>query len=392
MRPTLVAVSLLIFVGLAGCSRGSTGASATSTSGSGRDGTATQASTNQTPAAPEQQAGARGNIPPTSSPAVPLPSFADLAERLEPAVVNIQVVKVDPNAPSPYAGTPWEFFFRRPGRPQLIQGAGSGFIISPDGLILTNNHVVEDARTVKVTTNSGEEFPAKVRGRDPLMDLALVKVDPRKDLPAVTLGDSDRARVGDWVIAIGNPFGLEGTVTAGIISAKGRVIAGPYDDFLQTDAAINPGNSGGPLFSLKGEVIGINSAIIAQAQGVGFAIPINLAKELLPQLREEVGRIAHGWLGVAVRPAPPASGLKGALAIDVNPNGPAAKAGIQPGDVLVAIDGRPIEDSSRLPRLVASIKPGTTTELKIVRNGQPQTIEVKLEKMPDQPRLVARPR
>ena len=218
-----------------------------------------------------------------------LPSFADLANRLEPAVVNIQVViKADPNVPSPYEGTPWEYFFRRPGMPPpAIQAAGSGVVISPDGFILTNNHVVENARSVKVTTNTGEEFPAKVRGRDPLTDLAVVKVVPQKELAAATLGDSDAARVGDWVIAIGNPFGLEGTVTAGIISAKGRVIAGPYDDFLQTDAAINPGNSGGPLFGLRGEVVGINTAIIAQAQGVGFAIPINLAKELLPQLKEE---------------------------------------------------------------------------------------------------------
>ena len=397
MRVTLAALGLLPFLAFTGCDRGSTGTSATSTSGSGRDGAVAQASTNQSGSAPEQQAGARGTIPTTAAPAVPLPSFADLADRLEPAVVNIQVVKIDPNARSPYEGTPWEYFFRRPGAPPpVIQGAGSGFLISPDGLILTNNHVVEGARSVKVTTNSGEEFPAKVRGRDPLTDLALIKVDAGKELPSATLGDSDAARVGDWVIAIGNPFGLEGTVTAGIISAKGRVIAGPYDDFLQTDAAINPGNSGGPLFGLKGEVIGINAAIIAQAQGVGFAIPINLVKELLPQLKEE-GRITRGWLGVAVRPAPPqmvppGAGAKGALVVAVDPNGPAAKAGVEPGDVLIAVQGRPIEDSNRLPRLVASLKPGTTAELKVLRNGQPQTLSVKVEKMPEPARLVARPR
>jgi serine protease Do len=328
---------------------------------------------------------------------VALPSFADLAERLEPAVVNIQVVMVDPNARSPYEGTPWEYFFRRPGAPPpVVQAAGSGFVISPDGLILTNNHVVENARSVKVTTSSGEVYPAKVRGRDPLTDLALVKVDARKPLPSASLGDSDAARVGDWVVAIGNPFGLEGTLTQGIISAKGRVIAGPYDDFLQTDAAINPGNSGGPLFGLRGEVVGINTAIIAQAQGVGFAIPINLAKELLPQLKED-GRITRGWLGVAVRPTPPemvpaGAGAKGALVVAVDPGGPAAKAGVKPGDVLVAIQGRPIDDSNRLPRLVASLKPGTTAELKVIRDGQVKTLTVTVEKMPDPGRLVARHR
>jgi len=395
MRATSLSFWLLPFVALAGCDRGSKGTGSASTSGSGPDATLT-ASAGQG-SAPEQQAGASGTIPTTPAPAVALPSFADLADRLEPAVVNIQVVMVDPNARSPYEGTPWEYFFRRPGAPPpVVQAAGSGFVISPDGLILTNNHVVENARSVKVTTSSGQEFPAKVRGRDPLTDLALVKVDTQKQLASATLGDSDRARVGDWVIAIGNPFGLEGTVTAGIISAKGRVIAGPYDDFLQTDAAINPGNSGGPLFSLHGEVVGINTAIIAQAQGVGFAIPINLAKELLPQLKED-GRITRGWLGVVVRPTPPemvpaGAGAKGALVVAVDPDGPAAKAGVKPGDILVAIQGRPIDDSNRLPRLVASLKPGTTAELKIVRDGQLKTLTVKVEKMPDPARLMARHR
>ncbi len=372
MRATSLSFWLLPFVALAGCDRGSKGAGSASTSGSGRDATLT-ASAGQAVSAPEQQAGASGTIPTTPAPAVALP----------------------PNARSPYEGTPWEYFFRRPGAPPpVIQAAGSGFVISPDGLILTNNHVVENARSVKVTTSSGQEFPAKVRGRDPLTDLALVKVDTQKQLASATLGDSDTARVGDWVIAIGNPFGLEGTVTAGIISAKGRVIAGPYDDFLQTDAAINPGNSGGPLFGLRGEVVGINTAIVAQAQGVGFAIPINLAKELLPQLKEE-GRITRGWLGVAVRPTPPEmvpAGAKGAQVVGVDPDGPAAKAGVKPGDILVAIQGRPIDGSNRLPRLVASLKPGTMAELKIVRDGQLKTLTVKVEKMPDPARLMARHR
>jgi len=397
MRATSLSFWLLPFVALAGCDRPTTGAAGASSSESGRDGAVTQAPPDQSGNAPQQQAGARGTIPATPAPAVALPSFADLADRLEPAVVNIQVVMVDPSARSPYEGTPWEYFFRRPGAPPpVIQAAGSGFVISPDGLILTNNHVVENARSVKVTTSSGEQYPAKVRGRDPLTDLALVKVDAKKQLVAASLGDSDAARVGDWVIAIGNPFGLEGTVTAGIISAKGRVIAGPYDDFLQTDAAINPGNSGGPLFGLRGEVVGINTAIIAQAQGVGFAIPINLAKELLPQLKED-GRITRGWLGVAVRPAPPemapaGAGAKGALVVGVDPEGPAAKAGVKPGDILVAIQGRPIDDSNRLPRLVATLKPGTTAELKVIRDGQVKTLTVTVEKMPDPARLVARHR
>jgi serine protease Do len=397
MRATLASFAALSLFALTACQRGSSGGDAVSVPGSGRDAAVPQSNTgtNQSPAT-DQQAGARGTIPPTQGPAVPLPSFADLAERLEPAVVNIQVVMVDPNS-SPYEGTPWEYFFRRPGRPpRAIQAAGSGFVISPDGFILTNNHVVENARSVKVTTNTGEEFPAKVRGRDPLTDLAVVKVEPKKQFAAATMGDSDAARVGDWVIAIGNPFGLEGTVTAGIISAKGRVIAGPYDDFLQTDAAINPGNSGGPLFGLRGEVVGINTAIIAQAQGVGFAIPINLAKELLPQLKGE-GRITRGWLGVVVRPTPPemvpaGTGAKGALVVAVDPDGPAAKAGVRAGDILVAIQGRPIDDSNRLPRLVASLKPGSTAELKILRDGQVKTLAVTVEKMPDPERLVARHR
>jgi serine protease Do len=417
MRATFLSLGVASLLASAACDRKGTGAGGTSTSGTGRDGTVAQAtpgqsqpastgqsqpsSTGQSPTASappsDQQAGAKGTIPPTQTPAVPLPSFADLADRLEPAVVNVQVVKVDPSAPSPYEGTPWERFFRRPGAPPpAVQAAGSGFVISPDGFILTNNHVVENARSVKVTTNTGEEFPAKVRGRDPLTDLAVVKVEPKKQFAAATMGDSDAARVGDWVIAIGNPFGLEGTVTAGIISAKGRVIAGPYDDFLQTDAAINPGNSGGPLFGLRGEVVGINTAIIAQAQGVGFAIPINLAKELLPQLKEE-GRIARGWLGVVVRPTPPemvpaGTGAKGALVVAVDPDGPAAKAGVKAGDILVAIQGRPIDDSNRLPRLVASLKPGSTAELKILRDGQVKTLTVTVEKMPDPERLVARHR
>jgi serine protease Do len=335
----------------------------------------------------------RGNIPPTPPPQQAPSSFADLAERLEPAVVNIQVTKGAPGGPNPFEGTPFEDFFRRgPGGPRpRVQGAGSGFVISPDGLIATNNHVVEGAREVKVTFASGEELPAKVVGRDPKTDLALVKVEPKSPLPSATLGDSDKMRVGDWVIAIGNPFGLEGTVTAGIISAKGRQIgAGPYDDFLQTDAAVNPGNSGGPLFNLRGEVVGINTAIVARGQGVGFAIPINLAKALIPQLRDE-GRVTRAWLGVVVQPVTPALARslrlpepKGALVSDVVDDSPASKAGLRQGDVIVGFQGQPVNDSSGLPRAVAGVKPGTRAEVRVIRNGKPEAVTVTLGRMPDE--------
>ncbi len=239
-------------------------------------------------------------MPAVSAPAGAPGSFADLVERVGPSVVNIKVTKVEkvggrslmgpegvgPDAP---CGDFFEKFFggQMPQMPRehRQQGAGSGFIISQDGLIVTNNHVVEGARELTVTLANKQEYPAKVIGRDPKTDIALVKIEPKDTLITASLGDSDRLRVGDWVVAVGNPFGLSNTVTAGIVSAKKRVIgAGPYDDFIQTDAPINPGNSGGPLFNLKGEVVGINTAIIPNGQGIGFAVAVNLAKNLLPQL------------------------------------------------------------------------------------------------------------
>jgi serine protease Do len=340
-------------------------------------------------------------------------SVADLAARLEPAVVNVQVVKDAPRGalqgpgpfelPAPPEAAPFGPMTPRrmplpPGMPMpRRQGVGSGFVLSADGYVVTNDHVVDGAREVKVTFASGDEYSAKVVGRDPKTELALLKVEPKGPLPAVTLGDSDRIRVGDPVIAIGNPFGLDGTVTAGILSAKGRNIgAGPYDDFLQTDAAINPGNSGGPLFNMKGEVVGINTAIVAGGQGVGFAIPINLAKQLIPQLKEG-GRVTRGWLGVAIQPVTPALarslGLpepKGALVASVNPGGPAAQAGVKPGDVIVEFAGRKLDESAGLPTLVSGVKPGTDAPVAVVRDGKRETLTVKVGRMPDEDVVMSR--
>jgi serine protease Do len=254
---------------------------------------------------------------------------------------------------------------------------GSGFIIHPTGFIVTNNHVVEGATQIKVTLATKEEFDATLIGRDPKTDLALLKVTSNKPLPTVPFGDSDALEVGHWVLAIGNPFGLGHTVTAGIVSAKGRIIgAGPYDDFIQTDASINPGNSGGPLFNMRGEVIGINTAIVAGGQGIGFAIPCNMAKQVLLQLHDK-GNVTRGWLGVAIQglssDLQQAFGLKdahGALVADVVANGPAAKAGIERGDLIVAFQGHKVQESSELPRMVAAVAPGTKVDVDILRKGK----------------------
>jgi serine protease Do len=242
-------------------------------------------------------------------------SFADLAEKLKPSVVNISTTKTVRSGGfrSPFGqGSPFDrnfggddfferFFGDMPQRQFKQKSLGSGFIISHDGYIFTNNHVVEQADKILVKLSDGKEYEAKVIGRDAKTDIALIKIKSSDSLPVVETGDSDKLRVGDWVIAIGNPFGLEQTVTAGIVSAKGRVIgAGPYDNFIQTDASINPGNSGGPLFNMEGKVIGINTAIVAQGQGIGFAIPISMAKTILPDLKAK-GKVTRGWLGVSVQ-------------------------------------------------------------------------------------------
>jgi serine protease Do len=332
-----------------------------------------------------------------------LPSFAALADQVSKAVCSIKVVAVQKAAaPNGFE----EFFggenplpgFRMPfpAPPQggfKRQGAGSGFIVRSDGLILTNNHVVEDAKEITVTLSDQTEHTAKVIGRDPKTDLAVLKIEPKGPLPAANLGDSDQLRVGDWVMAIGNPFGLSETVTAGIVSAKGRVIgSGPYDNFIQTDASINPGNSGGPLFNERGEVVGINSAIFSQSGGnvgIGFAIPINLAKSLLPQL-ETTGSVTRGWLGVAIQKITPelAQSLDlddnhGALVADVTADGPADQAGIKRGDVIVRYDGKPVKESSALPALVAVSPVGTTVPVEVVRKGKTKTLDVTIAKLQD---------
>ncbi len=329
-------------------------------------------------------------------------SFADMVERLAPAVVNIRVTKVERmglGGPGADPDDPTARFFERffgqspQGRAVPQRGAGSGFIVSADGLVVTNNHVVEGAREIVVTLADREEYAATVVGRDPKTDLALLKIAPRKELPAVPLGDSDTLRVGEWVVAIGNPFGLSNTVTAGIVSAKGRVIgAGPYDDFIQTDASINPGNSGGPLFNLRGEVVGINTAIVASGQGIGFAIPAGTARRIVADLKT-AGRVARGWLGVSVQEidgslqrALSLPDRKGALVAGVAPEGPAHRAGLRQGDVIRRFDGRPVDDSTHLPAAVAATPAGKQVAMTVLRDGKEVELTVTIGRMPGEER------
>jgi serine protease Do len=324
-------------------------------------------------------------------PAVTSP-FTALVEKLTPSVVNVKVSKVEKAAfPWPdFPGGPFGEFFHSPQFPQnrTVQGAGSGVIISDEGYILTNNHVVEGAKEVDVTLADKRELKAKVVGRDPKTDLAVLKINAGRNLPAANLGDSNQLKVGDWVLAIGNPFGLSHTVTAGIVSAKGRVIgAGPYDDFIQTDASINPGNSGGPLFSMKGEVVGINTAIIPNGQGIGFAIPVNTAKPLIPQLVAK-GEVTRGFLGVNIQSITPdlaaalkLEGRKGALVADVVSGGPADTAGIKRGDVIVAYDGKAIEDSHDLPVAVAATPIDKEVTVTVIRDGKEHRVSAKIAKL-----------
>ena len=337
----------------------------------------------------------------TSQTASALPdSFADLAAQESPSVVNIsttEMVRAPQMVPMPFGDqSPFNDFFRQffnnqNQQPQERHSLGSGFIISSDGYVLTNHHVIAGAQKIMVRLTDGKSYKAKVIGKDSKLDLALLKIDA-KGLHPVKLGDSDKSRVGDWVIAIGNPFGLGQTVTAGIVSAKGRVIGeGPYDDFIQTDAAINPGNSGGPLFNVKGEVIGINTAIYTRSggnNGIGFAIPINLAKDVLNQLRT-TGHVRRALLGVGItnidEDTMKALGLesqKGALVSQVQAGSAADKAGIRPSDVIVMFNGHPIRKAHDLPFLVASSAPGSKATVGLIRNGKPLTLTVTLGKMP----------
>ena len=348
-------------------------------------------------------------------------TFADLADRLLPAVVNISTKQIieppeaggrSPNLPPQFQfppGSPFEDFFKDffgenfppQGIPQQRQAPrkkftperkatslGSGFIISPKGFVVTNNHVIAEADEITVTLSDDTQFPAKVIGKDPKTDVALLKIESKTDLPYVEFGDSDKARVGEWILAIGNPFGLGGTVTAGIISARARDInAGPYDDFIQTDASINRGNSGGPLFDLNGKVIGINTAIFSPtggSVGIGFSIPSNLAKPVLDQLKD-FGRTKRGWLGVRIQEVTEelaeSLGLdkpRGALVAGVSPKGPSAAAGVQAGDVILEFNGQNIAEMRELPRVVASTKVGSKVKVVLLRKGKKKTVRVNL--------------
>jgi serine protease Do len=333
-----------------------------------------------------------------------LPVFTGLAEKSGPAVVNISTVKLvkgnqqlqdffrfhrSPNGQR----TPFDDFFdqfekyfkQRPdAAPRKQRSLGSGFVISPDGYIVTNNHVIADADEVEVNLQGADKpLPATIVGRDQETDLALLKVDAGRSLPVVSFGDSDKMKVGEWVMAIGNPFGLDHTVTVGIISAKGRIIgSGPFDDFIQTDASINPGNSGGPLLNMDGEVIGINSAIIASGQGIGFAVPSNLARKVIAQLKENK-KVSRGWLGVTIQDVDEntAKALdlkepKGALVASVIDGQPAAKAGVKSGDVIVEVNGEKVDDSSSLLRRIAGLAPGDKAKLTLWRAGKNLTVNV----------------
>ena len=331
-------------------------------------------------------------------------SFADLSARLSPAVVNIsttQVVKGKKGQPEFMVppGSPFEEFFKeflernRPKNrgPRRATSLGSGFIIDATGLVVTNNHVIAEADEISVRLSDGTLLEAVLVGRDAKTDLALLRVKPKGRLPALKWGDSDKSRVGDWVLAIGNPFGLGGSVTAGIISARGRDInSGPYDDFFQTDAAINRGNSGGPLFNMKGEVIGINTAIYSPtggSVGIGFAIPSTLANRVIKQLAE-FGRTRRGWLGVRIQTVTDeiADGLglekaAGALVAGVGEDGPAGKAGVLQGDVILRFDGKEVDEMRALPRIVAETRIGKTVKVEAWRKGKPITLEVTIAEM-----------
>jgi serine protease Do len=344
-------------------------------------------------------------------------SVADIAESLQDSVVNVSTTQTlkgsggeeQPQDESGQKGSPFEQFFddffdeqQKGGGTHKISSLGSGFVVDPSGLIVTNNHVIEGADEIIINFTDGTKLKvSKVLGHDPKTDLALLKVDPPHPLKAATFGDSAKMRVGDWVMAIGNPFGLGGSVTVGVISATKRDInAGPYDEFIQTDAAINRGNSGGPLFNMDGEVIGVNTAIISPTGGsigIGFAVPSNSAIPVIDQLKE-FGETRRGWLGVRVqnvtRDIADSLGLgepKGALVSQVSPNGPAAAAGIEPSDVILKFDGQPIDSMRALPRAVASTAIGKSVVVDLLRKGAPQSVNVTVGRLPEEDEAEATP-
>ncbi len=330
-------------------------------------------------------------------------TFSDLAESVSSAVVNIRTEStVEGGVYQHFFNSPFgreqpfneffEKFFKQPFPHERKQRSlGSGFIIDKDGYIVTNHHVVKEADEIKIKLENGDSFSAELVGSDPQTDLALLKIEADKALPHLKLGNSDNLHVGDWVLAIGSPFGLEQTVTAGIVSAKGRVIgAGPYDNFIQTDASINPGNSGGPLLNMKGEVIGINTAIVAAGQGIGFAIPANMANNIVSQLKTE-GEVTRGWLGVRIQPVTEEIAEyydlpkeKGALVTEIFPGDPADEAGIQVQDVILKINGKSVEDSRELSATIANIPVGEEIAITLWRNGHKEEITVKVAKRDEQ--------
>jgi len=335
-----------------------------------------------------------------------LPDFITLSKRLKPVVVNVSTTQVsqgEQGMESPFGGEDdpfgdfWRKFFGGPSPrgPFRQKSLGSGFIIDKDGSILTNNHVVDNASKIMVKLADEREFEAKVVGRDAKTDIAVIKINAKENLPVAPLGDSDRLDVGEWVMAIGNPFGLDNTVTSGIVSAKGRHLpgGGPYDSFIQTDASINPGNSGGPLINLRGEVVGINSAIYSRSGGnigIGFAIPMNLVKELLPQLKGK-GRVSRGYLGVLIQKVTPeiaeSLGMDkpiGALVADVTKAGPAEAAGVKVGDVIIEFDGKEIRDSGDLPIIVARTPVDKKVRMKVLRDKKEVPLTVAVGEMKEE--------
>jgi len=331
-------------------------------------------------------------------------SFSELAEKYSPAVVNIRSEKngkrrtaADPrfrggplNKNDPFHDFFEKFFGGRPNQGFKQRSLGSGFIIDQSGFIVTNNHVVEGADKIKVILKDEREFDAEVKGRDPNTDLALIKIKSDGNLPSIQFGNSDDVKVGEWVMAIGNPFGLEHTVTVGIISAKGRVIgSGPYDDFIQTDASINPGNSGGPLINMEGKVVGINTAIIAGGQGIGFAIPVNMAKGIIEQLQTK-GEVTRGWLGIGIQDLTKELkdyyGIKGDAGVLVTkafPGDPAEKAGIRAKDIILEVNGKKIDSSRELSRTIAESPVGQKTQLLVLRDGAEKKFAIELGKRPE---------